>query len=140
MRLLLAALIVLLLAPPLHADDPPGGPDKGAIQSVIRRQLDAFRRDDAAAAFSLASPTIQAAFGTPTQFLAMVRSTYAPVYRPRAVDFTTLSVEAAGPTQQVELIGPDGLGYTATYILEKESSGEWRINGCTLVQSSRVET
>ncbi len=111
--------------------------DRSAIEGVIRAQMDAFRRDDAATAFGFASPTLQGIFETPARFLAMVRSSYQPVYRPRSVAFTVL---VAGPAQRVELIGPDGLGYTATYTMEKQPNGAWRISGCTLVQSKRVET
>ena len=34
--------------------------DRDAIQQVIRKQLDAFQRDDEAEAFSYAAPAIQA--------------------------------------------------------------------------------
>jgi Domain of unknown function (DUF4864) len=57
--------------------------DRTTIRTVIERQLDAFRRDDAASAFAFASPEIQAAFSTPEDFLAVVKTFYEPVYRPR---------------------------------------------------------
>ena len=57
--------------------------DRNAIRQVIENQLAAFQRDDGSEAFSYASPGIQRRFGTPDNFMAMVRSGYAAVYRPR---------------------------------------------------------
>jgi len=56
--------------------------DRAAIERVIRDQIAAFRRDDGVAAFALASPGTQAAFGTPEAFMGMVRQGYQTVYRP----------------------------------------------------------
>ncbi|MEM7650259.1 MAG: DUF4864 domain-containing protein, partial [Cyanobacteria bacterium P01_A01_bin.70] len=64
--------------------------DDAAIKTVIRQQLDAFQADDAELAFSFASPTIQAQFQSANQFMAMVRSQYATVYRPQSVEFGDL--------------------------------------------------
>ena len=66
--------------------------DRQAIRSVIEAQLAAFQADDGETAFGFASPTIQEMFGNPTNFLAMVKAGYMPVYRPREVRF-----RAAGP-------------------------------------------
>ena len=53
------------------------------MRAVIEAQLDAFRKDDAARAFSLATPGIREAFGSLENFMNMVRSAYAVVYRRR---------------------------------------------------------
>ena len=67
-------LPVLLLALPLYAQQRDlTDADRTAIRTVIERQLDALRQDDAASAFALASPEIQAKFETPERFLTMVR-------------------------------------------------------------------
>ena len=86
-RRLAAALAILGLIhmAPAPAEQAISPADQAAIRSVIAAQIEAFRRDDSAAAFSFASPTIQRIFGTPDQFMAMVRSGYQPVYRPREV-------------------------------------------------------
>ncbi|WP_206602953.1 DUF4864 domain-containing protein [Leptolyngbya ohadii] len=62
--------------------------DRAAIRAMIERQLQAFQQDDAAGAFAFASPGIQAQCGTPENFMRMVQRGYAPVYRPRSVEFT----------------------------------------------------
>ena len=140
MRAPFASILVILalLLSPLPALADPNPADATAIHSVITSQLDAFRRDDADGAFAFASPHIQSLFGTPGNFLAMVHNSYQPVYRPRSVDFTLLSEEDGETVQLVELIGPDGLAYTARYTMEREPDGTWRIDGCALIESKRV--
>ena len=61
--------------------------DISRIENVIRDQLAAFAADDAEAAFSHASPVIQKRFGNADRFIAMVRSGYAPLLKPRMVSF-----------------------------------------------------
>ncbi len=58
-----------------------GTQTNAAIQSVISKQLDAFRRDDGPGAFSHASPSIQMMFQSHQRFMAMVQRGYAPLYR-----------------------------------------------------------
>ncbi|MBC7799207.1 MAG: DUF4864 domain-containing protein [Gemmatimonadaceae bacterium] len=120
-----------------HAQDV-APPDRDAIRGVIARQLEAFRRDDGAAAFGLASPGIQGQFGDADRFLDMVRRAYPPVHRPRSVEFTELVVKDGEIVQQVELTGPDGKPALALYSMERDDAGQWRISGCVLVRSTRV--
>jgi hypothetical protein len=108
--------------------------DRTAIRTVIERQLEAFRRDDAAGAFAFASPEIQAKYGTPENFLALVKTYYQPVYRPRRIGgFTNPHVIEGMVTQPVLLIGPDGKFVLALYTMQKQADGEWKITGCSLV-------
>lgn len=107
--------------------------DRTAIRSVIEQQLAALRRDDADGAFAFASPGIRTQFGTAKNFLAMVRASYQPVYRPRSVVFEDITSVEGIPTQQVLLLSPDGEPVRALYLMEKQSDGTWKINGCYLV-------
>lgn len=107
--------------------------DQAAIRTVITRQLEAFRQDDAVAAFAFASPMIQVKFGTPEVFLQMVKTAYRSVYRPRYVAFKDLLMSQGVPTQPVFLIGPDRVPVTAMYIMQKQPDGEWKIDGCYLL-------
>ena len=103
------------------------------IRSVIERQLEAFQRDDGAAAFEFASAEIQAQFGTPEQFMQMVKTGYLAVYRPRSVLFEDPVVLQGIPTQPVLLLSPDGNPVRAVYMMEQYPDGSWRIDGCYLV-------
>ncbi|MFI5024801.1 MAG: DUF4864 domain-containing protein [Alphaproteobacteria bacterium] len=134
MRFLL--LVLALLAWPLSVSaQGPGGGDAAAIRSVIERQLEAFQRDDATAAFAFAAPGIQARFGTPEAFMDMVKRAYQPVYRPREREFRALTTGEEGPVQKVLLVGPDGRLVLALYSMEREADGSWRIAGCVLVEA-----
>jgi hypothetical protein len=65
---------VLLLAPLFAWGQTLSGPDAAAVRETIEAQLDAFQRDDAQRAFSLAAPGIRAQFGTAENFMQMVRT------------------------------------------------------------------
>jgi hypothetical protein len=122
---LLACLAVAQPPPLVEADHT-------AIQTVITRQIEAFRQDDAAAAFAFASPAIQGKFGTPEIFLRMVQTAYPPVYRPRHVVFKELQLMHGVLTQSVLLVGPDGVPVMAFYIMQQQLDGAWKIDGCYL--------
>ncbi|MSO75899.1 MAG: DUF4864 domain-containing protein [Alphaproteobacteria bacterium] len=114
--------------------------DRSEIQAVIGRQVEAFRQDDAALAFGLAAPTIQAQFGTAENFLAMVRTAYPAVYRPRRFEFRELIDLDGVPAQTVLVVGPDGRPKLAIYPMERLQTGEWRIGGCYLVELPGTDT
>ena len=112
--------------------------DAASIEQVIRSQLDAFQVDDGDLAFSFASPSIRAIFGTPDRFMQMVRTGYRPVYRPREVEFGRLIEFQGQPTQLVTLVGPDGRVVAAYYLMERQPDGIWRIDGCVLREAPAV--
>jgi hypothetical protein len=139
---LVVTLAALAVGTPARADE--GGPlsaaDRNAIRSVIEAQLAAFRADDGATAFGFASPSIQRQFGNPATFLAMVKSSYLPVYRPREVQFRRLIEHDGEPVQLVLLVGPDFAVVTAYYIMQRQADGTWRINGCVLREAADQAT
>ena len=136
---LAVALLGACLCRPLGAEEVTvSAPDQAAIRSVITSQITAFQHDDAAGAFGYAAPSTQGVFGTPDNFLDMVRRGYAPVYRPRSVEFSTAGQTETGVIQNVELVGPDGLAYVARYTMEREADGSWRIVACEILQSRRL--
>jgi hypothetical protein len=135
MRHWIAALLLLFgLAGTAAAADAalPDAAEQAAIRGVIEQQIDAFRRDDGDGAFGHASPGIQAMFGTPENFMAMVRSGYPSVYRPRHLEFRDLEWRNGRLVQPVLVIGPDGVPVLALYAMERQSDGNWRIDGCAL--------
>ena len=139
-RPLLLALALLLPAGVAGAQTALTPGDGAAIERVIRGQMEAFGRDDAAGAYGYAAPNIHEAFPTAEGFLDMVRRGYAPVYRPRQVEFSELAVRNGVVVQDVELVGPDGRAVTAAYTMERDGRGGWVITGCSLVPSVRATT
>jgi len=133
-RLTLIA-VVFLGAVPAKADESVAPADAAAIQQVIQGQMNAFKVDDWNAAFAFAAPSIQTKFQSAQIFSQMVTQAYQPVYRPRGVEFRELKASEFGPTQEVHVIGPDGLSYLAYYTMEKQADGSWRISGCYLVRA-----
>jgi hypothetical protein len=133
------ALAILFSAIPARAGEASGG-DEAAIRAVIESQLASFRRDDAQAAFSFASPSIQRVFRTPEIFMAMVRKDYQPVYRPRSVEFRALADVEGVLLQQVLLSTQAGRPVLALYEMQRQPDGRWKINGVRLVMLAGEET
>jgi hypothetical protein len=111
--------------------------DRAAIQSLIAGQIEAFRRDDGAAAYAAASPGIRSKFPSVEFFMSMVAGAYTPVYRPRSFAFGALNDTAGVPVQRLFLVGPDGLAYVADYFLEREPDGTWKIDGVNIVRDDQ---
>ena len=114
------------------------GADVAEIRAVIHRQIDAFRRDDAQSAFALVSPGVQQAYGTPERFLDAVRMGYRAVYRPASVSFLELLVMGGEVVQQVQVTDGAGTVWVAYYAMQRQKDGSWRMNGCHLVQPTRI--
>ena len=133
MRLAILALALFFLTPFAWAQS--SSADRARFQEIINRQISAFKADDSATAFGFASPDLQAKFGNAAVFMDMVRSGYAPVYRPRSFEFRDVVEHDIGPEQQVFVIGPDGRAYIAHYMMERQPDGSWRISGCYLEQA-----
>ena len=135
---LLAAFVLLtglIQAPDALARE---GGDGAAIRDVISRQLDAFLADDAARAYSFASPGIQRLFPGEERFMGMVRQGYPPVYRPRSREFGEFRQTPQGPVQEVTLIDANGQAWLALYTMERQPDGSWKIAGVRLVRQDAV--
>ena len=139
-RALLATALVLALAPALAGAQAVSDADARAVRQVIEAQLEAFRRDDAAGAFSYAAPGIRDSFGTPEKFMAMVREQYAVVYRPRSVSFEEPLMAGEDLVQPVRMTDGYGRAWMAIYPMARQPDGSWRINGCHLARLPARET
>jgi hypothetical protein len=104
-------------------------------RAIIERQLDAFERDDAAAAYALAAPTIKDMFGDAAHFMAMVRDHYAPVYRHRSVEFGAFTELGDEASLEATLVDNDNVVWTALYSFRRLSNGDWLISGCVLAKA-----
>jgi hypothetical protein len=129
---LLAALLISLAAPARAADD------VAAAQGVIRSQVEAFSRDDAAAAFSHAAPAIQEIFPQADIFMSMVRNSYAPIYRHKSFDFGETRVSDGTIAQRVHIVDADGIPWEALYTLELQPDGSVKITGCVLLRAGQA--
>jgi hypothetical protein len=136
MRVIAVALALVLWAIALPAfAQSISDTDKAAIRSTITNQLEAFKRDDGADAYSYAAPNVKAIFPTVEAFMGMVKQGYQPVYRPQSYAFKELAFKDGRLTQMVEIVGPDNDFWTAVYTVEQQPDGAWRITGCYLVKT-----
>lgn len=130
----------LLAGADVAAAEKLGASDRRAIELTIRRQLDAFERDDADVAFGFSSPDIQRLFGSSDSFMEMVRENYEPVYRPERVRFLSLEAVDRRWVQTVQVVDRDGRVWRALFTMKRQADRSWRIGGCQLVQTSAIAT
>ena len=130
------------LAEPTRAQEvlQPAPADRQAILGTIRAQLDAFQADDGSRAFTYATPQLRRLFGTPENFMAMVRGGYQAVYRPQSVEFLDARIIDGKTGQAVRFVGPDGRAVIAIYTMEQQSDGSWRIAAVQLIPTGEVSS
>jgi hypothetical protein len=126
---LLAALLLGLTAPVRAADD------VATAQGIIRSQMEALGRDDAATAYSYAAPGIKDMFPQADIFLGMVQRSYAPIYRHKSFEFGEGRAADGKIAQQVHIVDADGLPWEALYTLEQQPDGSLKISGCVLLKT-----
>jgi hypothetical protein len=131
----LSFLLVVAVWAPVRAEDA-----SSQARALIQSQLDAFGRDDAGAAYALASPGIKSVFPDSGTFMDMVRSRYAPVYRHRSAEFQAFSIDGDQASQVVTLVDADNEVWTAIYKLERQPDGSWLISGCLLTKAEAKDT
>ena len=129
---LLVAFLIALGSPAFAADD------VAAAQGVIRSQVDAFGRDDAAAAYSYAAPAIREIFPRADIFLFMVRHSYTPVYRHRSFEFGEARAAGGWIAQRVHIVDANGEAWEALYTLEQQPDGSLKITGCSLLKAGQA--
>jgi hypothetical protein len=126
-----AAMLMLPLSEALAAEP------VDTAQSIIQQQIEAFLNDDAATAYSFASPQIQGKFPDKSIFFEMVKRGYTPVYRPGNFAFgRSKVVDGSTVVQEVLISAPDGKDWTALYFLVKQPDGSYKINGVQMLQQA----
>ncbi len=105
------------------------------IEANISAQIQAFKADDFATAFTFASPNIQRLFGDPENFGIMVRRGYPMVWRPADVRFLELREISGALWQKVMITDGDGRVHLLDYQMIRQENG-WKINGVQLLGNS----
>lgn len=127
-----ACIAILMLSVPAALAAEP----VDTAQSIIEKQIQAFLDDDAATAYSFASPQIQGKFPDKSIFFEMVKRGYAPVYRPGNFAFGRSKIDGDTVVQEVLISGADGKDWTALYFLVKQPDGTYKINGVQMLQQA----
>jgi Domain of unknown function (DUF4864) len=109
-------------------------PDQAAMRQLIEAQIAAMRADDWPGALALASPDLQAQYGTAAAFRDDVTAHYAPFPAVASAEFIDIVTFRGLPTYRVTLTGGDGSMMTAYYLVRRLDDGSLRIAGCVLVR------
>lgn len=125
-------LALALLALPAVAQEVP-------IQDTIRAQIEAFKADDFARAFTFASPTLHQMFGTPDNFGRMVRDGYPMVWHPAQVDMMDLRTVGGALWQRVRVTDLKGQSYLLDYQMVQGPDG-WLIDAVQMQKANDVGT
>lgn len=129
-RLAFGFLTALLLSSPVAAQQDP-------VQQTILDQIEAFKADDFATAFSFASPTIKSIFMSPENFGMMVRNGYPMVHRPGSVRMLEQRDVAGRLWQKVMITDQAGRSHILDYQMIETESG-WQINAVQLLPEPGV--
>ena len=138
-------ILCLLVAAPAFAAPLAGEPTLAAsewktIRKVIDDQLRALKAGDGATAMTFAAPGIREQFGTPDNFLRMVREGYAPLLDARYRQFLEGALIEGAVIQPLRLVLPDETVLVALYQMQRQPDGRWRIAGCVLAPSTAQST
>jgi hypothetical protein len=108
--------------------------DEVAMRLLIEAQIAAMRADDWPGAFALASPDLQAQYGTSAALQDDVTAHYAPLPAVASAQVIDIVTFRDLPTYRVTLADDDGLTTTAYYLVRRLDDGTLRIAGCVLVR------
>jgi hypothetical protein len=109
-----------------------------AAVAVITRQIEAFKADDGALAYSLAAPEVQMKFPSVEIFMGMVRQGYPQVYRPQSYAFAPAEEIGGNILQKVDIVTADGEAWVAEYSLRADADGVMRITGCRILKAPGI--
>ena len=129
---LLLSFLLSLATPACAADD------VATAQAIIRSQVEALGRDEAATAYSYAAPAIHDMFPQAELFLSMVQRSYAPVYRHKSFEFGEAQASDGKIAQRVHIVDADGEVWEALYTLEQQPDGSVKITGCVLLKAGQA--
>lgn len=129
-QFMIALFLALGLALPAQAQN-------AEIEGTIASQIEAFKADDFARAFTFASPMIQGIFRTPENFGGMVRNGYPMVWRPAEVLYLDLREIDGMMHQIVQITDAQGRVHALDYEMIRLESG-WKINGVQVLEAPGV--
>jgi Domain of unknown function (DUF4864) len=117
--------------------NPSAAPMKEKLHAVVRQQLEAFRRNDFAAAYKFAAKGIAEQFPL-AEFEAMVRKGYPIIATSTDVVFGLTMDDGDRAVVSVRVIGKEKQSGTFQYLLERDGK-DWRIAG-VFEQEEKTET
>ena len=110
--------------------------DQAAFKAVIQAQIEALRKDDYAAAYVVAAPSMKALYPTVQAFMQVIRGRYVQLIKPKSVVFGTVTQTSQGPVQRVFITAADGRAYVASFSLQQQPDKAWLIAGITIARDN----
>jgi len=104
------------------------------MRALIEAQIEAMRVGDWSGAFGLATPELQAQYGSAVAFRDDVMAHYGPLPAVVRTTFLDMVLFRGLPTYRVVLGGGQGESALAYYLVRRLDDRTLRIAGCVLVQ------
>jgi hypothetical protein len=114
--------------------------DAKAISTVVQKQLDAFANDDAKSAFALSGAATQIQIGSPDNFLRLIKKYYYPIYRHQVAYLLMPEIIDGNIIQVVRLTDHNNHVWVAIYRMQRAADGNWKIDGCQLLETTSIST
>ena len=142
-RLLAIGSLLFALGMPLGgiaAAAPVSAVDARSIQAVVKSHIAALSQDDADQVFESATSATQIEFGSPEDFLQLIKQEYRPIYQSRHAIFASPEVIDGDTIQVVNVTDDSDHVWVALFRMERDTDGRWKIDGCQRIQTSSVAT
>lgn len=107
--------------------------DAEHIRALVRSQLAAFRSGATAQAYALCSSGIHETFGSAEELMSLIREKYPVLCDFRQLSFGPYAITPDGIGQLIEVIDRNGRAAHALYLVVRDGSGAWKVNGCMSV-------
>lgn len=104
-------------------------------ESIVEKQLRAFREREAGEAYSYASDHLKEKYNDADHFLMMMRFTVQPLTAHVSYTMLESSPIGEGLVQKVEMLNKDGSKVLILYKLIKNAKGQWAVDGYTLLDN-----
>lgn len=112
--------------------------DAIAIHEAVQSQLEALANDDADGAFRQATLQKRRLFGSPDNFLRLIKEEYTPIYRSQGVIFSAPEVIHGKAAQIVRVTDGSSKVWVAVFWMVQEEDSSWKIDGCQLLETTSV--
>lgn len=112
--------------------------DAIAIHDVVQAQLEAFAKDDAVAAFELATLEKRVLIGSPDNFMRLIRELYEPIYRHKTLIYSRPEVVHGNAVQLVRVTDRQSKVWVAIFWMQQDDNLQWKIDGCHLLETATV--
>ncbi len=103
------------------------------MRVLVQSYLWAISNRQADMVFLTAADSVTSVYSTPEALLRRMAKIHRPVVGGSLVRFDGVSIRDSGPVQSVYIKDELGRQWWASYLLEKQADGMWKIAGCVIM-------